>query len=205
MAETGINIQQGKITLSADNTIIDGDLILTGYIYQKFRRVADSDAIPIGEVNLLGNGKDEDGNLIVLNTLDGYKLNKNLYVNCTEKAICLPMDPAYEGARVVILHDNFVASRTAVQPTIIYCENNAPIYSGLFADDEIENIRNLYYTDQIAIESGTVELIMTNVKDGTDRMAWILLNNAASSLCYRYANYWIKYKYNHSGDQLVGA
>ena len=37
LEKTGINIQQGTITLDADNTIITGDLKIKGFIYMTYK------------------------------------------------------------------------------------------------------------------------------------------------------------------------
>lgn len=196
LEKTGINIQQGTITLDADNTIITGDLKIKGFIYQEFRPISLSDA------EFITDSSTFDGF-----SHDVYKLGTQICVDSTQCGVILPMDANYEGARVVLLDSWFIKSRTAKAATTVQAENGSMIASGYFANKDVQAIKSNYHANMVMFDSGTLEFTLQNVPEmdssgniTESHLQWILINNACGTMRYKLGNNWYDYKYNLAND-----
>lgn len=184
--KTYIDKNVSSIELSAEQVLIDGkvtinkcftvdedgnvelqNLKMRGYTYSVFKRIADSDAEYIGS--------------------NCYRLKNNLYVDATGASVQLPVSPAYEGARVLIMSSAFVKTRVYIDPTTITTQDGTPIISGLFADNVIDAI---FEARTLTIDCGVVELVLQNCgiqdSNGTTeyKLRWVLINNSCQYISW---------------------
>lgn len=157
----GIVTANSNFKVLTDGSIEAMNAKLEGHLRTRFRTIANSDA---------------------RQTSSGWLLQNDLCVDATSLTVVLPVDEAYEGARVTVLDSYFFPTGSEIASTVIMTADGTQIYGGMLthADTGDGTAQCDGTADSLAIRGGTVELVLQNCTynvngSGRTQLTWVIV------------------------------